>query len=71
MLKEFFRKILLSNNEIDKKKTIDILKECYEKDLYNSYDLIGIYKNTDKEIEVSNFINEESLEKDYDFFEWL
>lgn len=69
MLKDFFRRILLSKNEADKNKTINILKECYEKDLYNSYDLIDISKNTDKEIEVNDFIKEETLEKEYDYFD--
>lgn len=69
MLKDFFRRILLSKNESDKNKTINILKECYEKDLYNSYDLIDISKNTDREIEVNEFIKEEILEKEYDYFD--
>lgn len=69
MLKDFFRRILLSKNEVDKDKTINILKECYEKDLYNSYDLIDISKDTDKEIEVNDFIKEEILEKEYDYFD--
>ena len=69
MLKDFFRRILLSKNEVDKNKTINILKECYEKDLYNSYDLIDISKDTDKEIEVNDFIKEETLEKEYDYFD--
>lgn len=69
MLKDFFRRILLSKNEFDKNKTINILKECYEKDLYSSYDLIDISKDTDKEIEVNNFIKEEMLEKEYDYFD--
>lgn len=69
MLKDFFKRILLSKNEGDKYKTINILKECYEKDLYNSNDLIDISKDTDKEIEVNNFIKEETLEKEYDYFD--
>ena len=69
MLKDFFRRILLSKNEVDKNKTVNILKECYEKDLYNSYDLIDISKNTDKEIEVNDFLKEEILEKEYDYFD--
>lgn len=69
ILKDFFRRILLSKNEVDKDKTINILKECYEKDLYNSYDLIDISKDTDKEIEVNDFIKEEMLEKEYDYFD--
>ena len=69
ILKDFFRRTLLSKNEIDKNKTINILKECYEKDLYNSYDLIDISKDTDKEIEVNDFIKEETIEKEYDYFD--
>lgn len=69
MLKDFFRRILLSKNEVDKNKTVNILKECYKKDLYNSYDLIDISKDTDKEIEVNDFIKEETLEKEYDYFD--
>ena len=55
--------------EIDKNKTINILKEYNEKDLYNSYDLINISKDTDKEIEVNDFIKEETLEKEYYYFD--
>lgn len=69
MLKDFFKIILLSKNEVDKNNTINILKECYEKDLYSSYDLIDISKDTDKEIEVNDFIKEETLEKEYDCFD--
>ena len=69
MLKDFFRSILLSKNEVDKDKTINILKECYKKDLYRSYGLIDISKDTDKEIEVNDFIKEETLEKEYDCFD--
>ena len=69
MLKDFFRRVLLSKNEVDKNKTINILNECYEKDFYNSYDLIDISKDTDKEIEVNDFIKEETLEKEYDYFD--
>lgn len=68
ILKEFFREILLSNDKKKKEKTIDILKECYDNDLYNSTDLKEISKDTDSETEVNIFINKESLEKDYDIF---
>ena len=68
ILKEFFREILLSNDKKKKEKTIDILKKCYDNDLYNSTDLKEISKDTDTEIEVNDFINKESLEKDYDIF---
>lgn len=46
----------------------DILKECYDNDLYNFIDLKEISKDTDSETEVNIFINKESLEKDYDIF---
>ena len=68
ILKEFFREILLSNDKKKKEKTIDILKGCYDNDLYNSTDLKEISKDTDSETEVNIFINKESLEKDYDIF---
>lgn len=68
ILKEFFREILLSNDKKKKETTIDVLKECYDNDLYNSTDLKEISKETDSETEVNIFINKESLEKDYDIF---
>ena len=37
--------------------------------MYNSYDLIDISKDTDKEIEVNDLIKEEILEKEYDHFD--
>ena len=37
--------------------------------LYNSYDLIDISKNTDKEIEGNELIKEKTLEKEYDYFD--
>lgn len=68
-LKDFFRRILLSKNEVDKNKTINILKKCYAKDLYNYNNLIDIFKDNDKEIEVNDFIKEETIEKEYDYFD--
>ena len=56
-------------NGSDKEKTINILKECYEKDLYNSHDLIDVSKNTDKEMVINHFIKEKILEKEYDYFD--
>ena len=68
ILKEFFREILLSNDRKKKEKTIEILKDCYHNNLYNSSDLKEISKDTDTEIAVNDFINKESLEKDYGIF---
>ena len=47
----------------------EVLKKCYNKNLYNFNDLIDISKDTDKEIEVNDFIKEETLEKEYDYFD--
>lgn len=69
MLKDFFRQILLSKDEFNKKKIVNILKDCYDNNLYNSSDLLEISKDTDLEIEVNNYINKDSSEKDYDIFE--
>ena len=52
---------------VKKKETINILKNCYKNDLYNSSNLIEISKDTDKEIEVNNFIDKEILEKEYNY----
>ena len=68
ILKEFFRENLLSNDKKKKEKTIDILKGCYDNDLYNSTDLKEISKDTDSGTEINIFINKESLEKDYNIF---
>lgn len=69
MLKDYFRQILLSKDELKKKKIINVLKDCYDKNLYNLSDLLEISKDTDLKIEVNNYINKDSFEKDYDIFE--
>ena len=69
MFKDFFRQIFLSKDEFNKKKIVNILKDCYDNNLYNSSDLLEISKNTNLEIEVNNYINKVSFEKDYDIFE--
>ena len=69
MLKDYFRQILLSKDEFNKKKIVNILKDCYDNNLYNSSDLLEISKDTNLEIEVNNYINKDLFEKDYDIFE--
>ena len=69
MLKDFFRQILLSKDEFNKKKIFNVLKDCYDNNLYNSSDLLEFSKDTDSEIEVNDYINKDSFEKDYDIFE--
>lgn len=69
MLKDFFRQILLSKDEFNKKKIFNVLKDYYDNNLYNSSDLLEFSKDTDSEIEVNDYINKDSFEKDYDIFE--
>ena len=69
ILKDFFGQILLSKDEFNKKKIVNVLKDCYDNNLYNSSDLLEISKDTDLEIEVNNYINKDLFEKDYDIFE--
>lgn len=66
-LKDFFRDILLSQDENRKEKIVNILEKCYKNDIYSSSEIESITKDTDTEI-VDNDLNE-SLEKDYDIFE--
>ena len=67
LLKQFFRDILLSKND-NNKDIINIIKDCYDNDLYNSNDLKDISNNTDYEEEMVNLINSKEVEKDYDIF---
>ena len=69
VLKEFFREILLSNDKKKKEKSIDILKDCFDNNLYNSSDIKEISKDTDEENTINNLLKIEELEKDYDIFE--
>lgn len=50
----------------DKEKDIVIsqIKDCYNNNLYNESDINDIVKDTSKEIELTNYIEE----KDYDYF---
>lgn len=69
MLKDLFRQILFSKDEFNKKKIVNVLKDCYDNNLYNSSDLLEISKDTDLESEINNYINKDLFEKDYDIFE--
>ena len=68
LLKQFFRDILLSKNYDKKKDIIQVIKNCYDNDLYNYTDLRDISNNTDYEEEIDNLINSKEVEKDYDLF---
>ncbi|MCI9434480.1 MAG: hypothetical protein HFI86_04345 [Bacilli bacterium] len=63
-LKEVFRNILLFGKDKEKDLVSEQLKECYDNHLYSETDINDIVKDTSKEIELTNYIEE----KDYDYF---
>ena len=63
-LKEVFRNILLFGKDKEKDLVSEQLKECYENHLYSESDINDIVKDTPKEIDLTNYIEE----KDYDYF---
>lgn len=65
-LKDFFREFLLSKTNKGKEKIIEILKQCYENEIYNSIDIRDITKDTNVQIINNNLTKSE--EKDYDIF---
>lgn len=65
-LKEFFREFLLSKTNKVKEEIIEILKQCYENEIYNSIDIRDITKNTNVQIITNNLTK--STEKDYNIF---
>lgn len=65
-LKDFFREFLLSKTNKGKEEIIEILKQCYKNEIYNSIDIMDITKNTNVQIITNNLTKSE--EKDYDIF---
>lgn len=65
-LKAFFRDFLLSKINKGKEKIIEILKQCYKNEIYNSIDIRDITKDTNAQIITNNLTKSE--EKDYDIF---
>lgn len=63
-LKEVFRNILLFGKDKEKDLVSEQLKECYDNHLYSESDINDIVKDTSKEVEVADYIEE----KDYDYF---
>ena len=57
---------LLSKTNKVKEKIIEILKQCYENEIYNSIDIRDITKNTNVQIITNNLTK--STEKDYNIF---
>lgn len=65
-LKDFFREFLLSKTNKGKEEIIEILKQCYKNEIYNSIDIMDITKDTNVQIITNNLTKSE--EKDYDIF---
>ena len=63
-LKDIFRNILLFGKDKEKDLVSEQLKECYDNHLYSETDINDITKDTPKEKELTNYIEE----KDYDYF---
>ncbi|MEE0699461.1 MAG: MobV family relaxase [Bacilli bacterium] len=64
-LKDFFREFLLSKTNKEKEEIIEILKQCYKNEIYNSIDIRDITKDTNAQIITNNLTKSE--EKDYDY----
>lgn len=64
LLKGIFKKILSIGTDKEKDLVSEQLKECYNKNLYSENDINDIIKDTSKEIELTNYIEE----KAYDYF---
>ena len=63
-LKGIFKKILSIGTDKEKDLVSEQLKECYDNHLYSESDINDIVKDTSKEVELTNYIEE----KDYDYF---
>lgn len=64
LLKGIFKKVLSIGTDKEKDLVSEQLKECYDKNLYSENDISDIIKDTSKEKELTNYIEE----KDYDYF---
>lgn len=64
LLKSVFNKILSIGTDKEKDLVSDQLRECYDNHLYSESDINDIVKDTSKEKELTNYIEE----KDYDYF---
>ena len=60
LLKGIFKKILSIGNEKEKDLISEQLKECYDNHLYSESDINDIVKDTPKEIELTNYIEEKT-----------
>ena len=63
-LKDIFRNILLFGKKKEKDIVVSQIKDCYENNLYNDSDIIYITKDTSKEKEMIQYLEE----RDYEFF---
>jgi len=64
LLKGLFKKLLSIGTDKEKDLVSEQLKECYDNHLYSETDINDIVKDTSKEKELTNYIEE----NDYDYF---
>ncbi len=64
LLKGLFKKLLSIGTDKEKDLVSEQLKECFDNHSYSESDINDIVKDTSKEIELTNHIEE----KDYDYF---
>ena len=67
VIKKFFRKLLLIGNDITKEETVKEVKDYYDSNDFNKYDVKDIAKNTTKEDDLYKYVgieNNKSYEKD-------
>lgn len=63
-LKDIFRNVLLFGKDKEKNIVITQIKDCYDNNLYSDSDITYIIKDTSKEKEMIQYLEE----KDYDIF---
>lgn len=64
LLKGLFKKLLSIGTDKEKDLVSEQLEECFDNHSYSESDINDIVKDTSKEIELTNHIEE----KDYDYF---
>ena len=74
LLKKFLRKLLQRGNEYTKDETTDTIKDYYDKEEFDTNDVIGISRGTTKQDELFDYVDAPSYYKervrDYDEIEY-
>ncbi len=57
LLKNFLRKLLLRGNEFVKDETVEMVKECYDSEDFDMFDVIDISRGTTKQDDLFEYVN--------------